>query len=102
MFGYLTSINENRYLRQGYQEISEPVWMFARGGQGDELFIDKERKEILFYEHDVTECSGLNHFSGLGIIFDLFIVLCDLYRQLKQALDTVDLSEFEKVDSWRM
>lgn len=95
IFDYDTSINENRYLQQNYCTFAELVWMIGRSGQGDEWFIDKKSKNILFYDHNLGEYSYKN-LINLNIDFKKFIILSDLYRQLELILENNDISELEQ------
>ncbi|QIW16279.1 hypothetical protein A4G20_08005 [Pasteurellaceae bacterium RH1A] len=96
IFDYENALKENAYLHKHYPNIAEKVWIMGRSGQGDEWFIHKGSKQVLFYDHGLGEYQHINDFQDMKIRFDEFVVLADLYKQLDLYLDKHEISDSNK------
>lgn len=73
IFEYEHALEQNRYLKKEYSDISEKMWIFGNTGQGDSWLLDKKTYNVLFYDHDQGEMSLDSEFINLNIDFKKFI-----------------------------
>ena len=80
LFGYEKALLENKYIEKEYPELSKQIWMFARSGQGDEWFFDRDTEKTLFYDHNKGEYQNIKDFLNFNITFLKFIQIGFLYK----------------------
>ena len=87
IFSYEEALNKNRHMEKESSEIANVVWIIGRSGQGDEWFLDREKLNLLYYDHNNGSRKSSSEFANFGITFLKFIQAGSVIKELEQHLD---------------
>jgi len=86
LLGYEEVLRENKYLAANYPPLADQVWMIATSGQGDGWFVERNTKNVLFYDHNLGEYESVLSFRDLGISFGEFMQAAFILQELETKL----------------
>jgi hypothetical protein len=86
LLGYEEVLRENKYLVANYPQLADQVWIIGTSGQGDGWFVERNRKNVLFYDHNLGEYESVLPFRDFGISFSEFIQAAFILRELETKL----------------
>lgn len=84
---YQQAINKNRYFEKEYPIFANELWLFADNASGDEWFLHKQNKQVLFYDHEQGEYSSFDDFVMMSVDFYQFVDLMMKLDDFQQKLD---------------
>lgn len=86
LFSYEEVLRENKYLAANYPQLADQVWTIGTSGQGDGWFVERNMKNVLFYDHDLGEYESVLSFLNFSISFSEFIQAAFMLRELEIKL----------------
>ena len=86
LLDYEEVLQENNYLAVNYPQLADQLWMIGTSGQGDGRFVERNTKNVLFYDHDLGEYESVLSFRNFSIGFSEFIQAAFMLRELETKL----------------
>ncbi|OBX59857.1 SMI1/KNR4 family protein [Moraxella sp. K2450] len=83
IYDYEQAINHNRYFEKEYAHFAKELWLFADNCCGDEWFLHKTTKQVLFYDHEQGEYSSFDDFVKFDVDFGQFMHLIMALREFQ-------------------
>lgn len=89
---YQTALNDNRYLKEQYPNISDKFWLFARSSCGDEWFLNKLNHQVFYYDHEQGDYE-LGKFVNMMVDFNEFIELILTIQTFETQMENGEIVE---------